>query len=246
MDKYKTAQYLKAHGFEVPTQLYITAQEWHSHKATVLENIKATMHPPYIVKPHDDGCSIMIQKIKKLSAVSAAIDHIFKNQKNGVLIEEWISGMELTVGVIGNDNPQGLPPSHAIASGDILSLEEKFLPGTGENQTPAPLPANTILFVQRTMEQIYSAIGLKGYARIDCFYQTAEQSPTGKERIITLEINSLPALTPATCLFHQAAEINLKPMDFIDRIVELGFQAHTKQYTASAPLLRNQSAHANI
>jgi D-alanine-D-alanine ligase len=229
MDKYKTAHYLKAHGFDVPQQIYITADEWKHSKETILENIKTSITIPCIVKPYDDGCSIMIQKIKKLSALSSAIETIFSHKKTGVLIEEWISGMELTVGVIGNNTPHALPPSQAIATGDILSIEEKFLPGTGENQTPAPLSASTIQLVQRTMEKIYTAIGLQGYARIDCFYQTSEQSPTGKERIIILEINSLPGLTPATCIFHQAAEIGLKPMDFIDKIVELGFEAHAQR-----------------
>ena len=45
-----------------------------------------------------------------------------------------------------------------------------------------------------------------------------------------LEFNTLPGLTPATCIFHQAAEIGLKPMDFIDKIIELGFEEHTQQY----------------
>jgi D-alanine-D-alanine ligase len=176
----------------------------------------------------------MIQKAKNITQATAAIDHIFSQKKTGVLIEEFIIGMELTVGVIGNEIPQALPPSQAVAAQGILSIEEKFLPGAGENQTPAPLPAATLTFIQQTMERIYSAVGLQGYARIDCFYQTAAQSPTGKERIVTLEINSLPGLTPATCIFHQAAEIGLKPMDFVDRIVELGLQAHTIHQKDSA------------
>lgn len=241
MDKYKTAHYLKACGFDVPHHIFITPDEWHKNKAMVLTTIEATIQAPYIVKPHDDGCSIMIQKVKTISEVTSAIDHIFAQQKTGVLVEEFVRGMELTVGVIGNEAPQALPPSQAIATKDILSIEEKFLPGAGENQTPAPLPSATITLVQRTMEQIYIAVGLQGYARIDCFYQTPQQSPTGKERIITLEINSLPGLTPATCIFHQAAEIGLKPMDFIDRIVELGLEAHR---TSSTPKSINPLLHA--
>jgi D-alanine-D-alanine ligase len=79
------------------------------------------------------------------------------------------------------------------------------------------------------MEKVYTLIGCKGYVRIDCFYQDATQSPTGKERVVVLEINTLPGLTPATCIFHQAAEIGIKPMDFIDLIVQLGFEQHKKR-----------------
>ena len=76
---------------------------------------------------------------------------------------------------------------------------------------------------------MYTTVGCKGYARIDCFYQSAQQNSTkkkGKERVIIIEINTLPGMTPATCIFHQAAEIGMKPMEFIDRIIELGFEEH--------------------
>jgi D-alanine-D-alanine ligase len=107
------------------------------------------------------------------------------------------------------------------------------LPGAGENQTPAPLPQEALIFVQETIARVFKTIGGKGYARIDCFYQRAQQSPTGKERLVILEINTLPGLTPATCIFHQAAEIGIKPMDFIDLIVQLGFEEHQKYIDSS-------------
>lgn len=138
--------------------------------------------------------------------------------------------MELTVGVIGNETPQALPPSQAISSADILSIEEKFLPGAGENQTPAPLPAKTLHVIQQTLEHAYKTVGCKGYSRIDCFYQTAKQSKTKKERVVFIEFNTLPGMTPATCIFHQAAELGIKPMDFIDKIITFGLQEHKPEF----------------
>jgi D-alanine-D-alanine ligase len=186
---------------------------------------------PLIIKPHDDGCSVMVQKATNDHELRTAIEKILE-KKDSVLMEEYITGMELTVGVIGNTTARALPPSQAISAHGILSIEEKFLPGAGENQTPAPLPQEALRLVQDVMEKVYTTIGCKGYARIDCFYQTAEQSPTGTERVIILEINTLPGLTPATCLFHQAAEIGLKPMELIDTIINLGFEEHTPQNNA--------------
>jgi D-alanine-D-alanine ligase len=157
---------------------------------------------------------------------------MFSAGKTHALIEECIQGMELTVGVLGNDDPKALPPSYAVATSAVLSIQEKFLPGAGENQTPAPLPPAALAFVQKTIEQVYKAVNCRGYARIDCFYQSAEQSPTGSERVVILEINTLPGLTPATCIFHQAAEVGMKPMDFLDRIIELGLQEHKTNLAA--------------
>jgi len=229
IDKFKTNQFLKTKEFNVPAGLLISKQEWQNNSQAALETIQATLGLPLIVKPHDDGCSVMVAKITKIQDLSTALNQIFEQGKEHALVEECILGMELTVGVFGNDTPKALPPSQAVCAKDILSIEEKFLPGAGENQTPAPLPAATLALVQRTMEQVFATLGCKGYARIDCFYQNEAQSPTGTPRVIILEINTLPGMTPATCIFHQAAEIGMRPMDFIDAIVTLGFEQHTMQ-----------------
>lgn len=226
MDKYKTNQFLKAHGFDVPQGILLSKREWHANKDAAIELITNQIPLPLIVKPHDDGCSVMVQKIKDKQHLTRAIQDIFDHGKDYALIEECITGMELTVGVVGNVNPRALPPSQALSACDILSIEEKFLPGAGENQTPAPLPPHTLALIQKTMEQAYKAVDAKGYARIDCFYQNAHISPTGAERVIILEINNLPGMTPATVIFHQAAEVGIKPMDFIDLIIDLGFEQH--------------------
>ena len=229
MDKFKTTQFLKAQGFEVPQALLIAKTEWHSDAPAVLKKISDYFGMfPLIVKPHDDGCSVMVCKAANSFDISQALDAIFASNKDHALIEEFVRGMELTVGVIGNEQPRALPPSQAVAAHGILSIEEKFLPGAGENQTPAPLPENTLALVQKTMEHVFKALDAKGYVRIDCFYQSAAQSPTGAERIVVLEVNTLPGLTPATCIFHQAAEVGIKTMDFLDMIITFGFEWHKK------------------
>ncbi len=247
INKYKTNQFLAAHGFNVPRNAYITKKEWNKNQEKNIlplalsifacKNVSKGAHEknnysiyPLIVKPHDDGCSVMVQKVTHDDELIIAINKIF-DKKDAVLIEEYIDGMELTVGVIGNDTPRALPPSQTITMQGVLSIEEKFLPGAGENQTPAPLPSSTLQFIQRTIENVYKTVGCKGYARIDCFYQSAELSSTDQEQVIIIEINTLPGLTPATCLFHQSAEIGLRPMEFIDTIIKLGFEQHQK-YTS--------------
>ncbi len=226
MDKYKTNSFLKSSGFAVPEHFFVDRDAWSADQEAVIKAIKAQMPFPLIVKPHDDGCSVMVAKVSTDEQLIAAIAELITNNKSGAFIEECIVGMELTVGVIGNDNPRALPPSQAVATSGVLSIEEKFLPGAGENQTPAPLPHAQLALVQDVMEKTYKALGCSGYARIDCFYQSADCSPTGVERVVVLEINTLPGLTPATCIFHQAAELGIKPMDFIDCIVQLGFQKY--------------------
>jgi D-alanine--D-alanine ligase len=231
MDKYKTAQFLHAHGFEIPAEYLVDVESWQIKSPVIIEEIEKMAPYPLIVKPSDDGCSVMVEKVRTREQLVAAINTIFARNKTTVLVEEFVTGMELTVGVIGNESAtvRALVPSQTVVQNDILSIEEKFLPGAGENQTPAPLPASAIGLIQETIKNAYLTLGCRGYARIDCFYQSTLQSPTGKERVIILEVNSLPGMTPATCLFHQAAEMGIKPMDFIDQIITHGFDAHKKQ-----------------
>ncbi|MCB9493285.1 MAG: ATP-grasp domain-containing protein [Epsilonproteobacteria bacterium] len=233
IDKYKTNAFLRSKGFDVPSSQIITKDTWqeknNDQKLDFLTNtILKDLTFPLIVKPHDDGCSVMVDKATNQAELLTQIDKHFTTEKTTVMLEEFIQGLELTCGVIGNDNITILPASQAIANKGILSIEEKFLPGQGENQTPAPLPTSARKLLEKTLASAYKTVNCSGYARIDCFYQDAHQSPTGKERIVLLEFNTLPGLTPATCLFHQAAEIGLKPMELIDTIVSLGFEQHKK------------------
>ena len=110
-------------------------------------------------------------------------------------------------------------------SGEILSLEEKFLAGEGQNITP-PRFGNSAeeydLIFQQVKEQFLNAakiLDIKGYARIDAFVRVYERL---KVETIIIEVNSLPGMTPATCIFHQAALNGYKPYDFIDKILEFG------------------------
>lgn len=227
MDKFKTTNFLRMHGFEVPSSLLIARDEWVHAQEKVLQQL-STLTMPLITKPHDDGCSVQVSKIEDAAQLVDALEALFVH-KQYALVEEWISGMELTVGVIGNEKVLALPPSQAKAAAAVLSIKEKFLPGAGQNLTPAPLSAQALSMVQSVMQEVYKTVGCSGYARIDCFYQTASESPTGKERIIILEINTLPGMTPATCIFHQAAEIGLRPTEFIDLIIMLGLQKHANK-----------------
>ncbi|MCK4517935.1 ATP-grasp domain-containing protein [Candidatus Babeliales bacterium] len=219
MDKQKTNEFLKQKGFDVPASVLLKRGDVEAWEEKI-----SGLKFPLILKPSDDGCSMLVSKVSNKKEFKVAFEEYFTSEKNILMVEEFVYGMELTCGVVGNDEITVFPPSRTVITGDILSIEEKFLPGAGENQTPAPLPAQAIALVQETIKKAYLALGCVGYSRIDCFYQDEKTSPTKKQRVVILEVNSLPGLTPATCLFHQAAEIGLKPMELIDKIVELGFE----------------------
>ncbi|MDW3191246.1 MAG: D-alanine--D-alanine ligase [Cytophagales bacterium] len=167
-------------------------------------------------------------------------------QKPAYLIEDLIAEdgaarfLEITGGMITRYNDQNeryyevFEPSEALASGEILSIEEKFLAGEGQNITPARFSSdatdNQAISdkVKQELQRVAALLNVEGYCRIDAFVRIFE---SGKVETIIIEINSLPGMTPATAIFHQAAIANMKPYEFIDQIIDYGFKRQSKQTT---------------
>ncbi len=165
-------------------------------------------------------------------------------QKDYFLIEDLVSKggakhfLEVTGGLMTRYNAAGeieyeiFEPSEALANGDVLSLEEKFLAGEGQNITPARYTSNKADYeqvaseVRATLKRVAQILNIQGYARIDAFVRVFENN---KSETIIIEVNSLPGMTPATCIFHQTAINGYKPYDFIDNILNFGIQREKKK-----------------
>jgi D-alanine-D-alanine ligase len=154
-------------------------------------------------------------------------------QKQFFLIEEFISKgqadhfLEVTGGFLVRNSPNGkiyemFEASEALAVEDILSLEEKFLAGEGQNITPARYSSDLSRqqeisqIVKNTLQKAAEILQIEGYARIDAFVKIFPE----KVDVYIIEVNSLPGMTPATVIFHQAALAGYKPYEFIDAILE--------------------------
>jgi D-alanine-D-alanine ligase len=116
-------------------------------------------------------------------------------------------------------------PSETLAEGEILSLEEKFLAGQGQNITPSRFSKNAKAQqeiskkVQEELKKSAKVLNVEGYCRIDAFVKIFDKN---KVEVVIIEINSLPGMTPATAIFHQCALNGYKPYEFIDKIIDFG------------------------
>lgn len=186
-------------------------------------------------------CKLIFRPSEELDLAAAQTLHIKPKeefpQKQVILVEELISRkdalhfLEITGGMLTRYNSKGdieyevFEASEALADGDVLSLEEKFLAGQGQNITPARY-AKSSADRQKVSDQVKATLGaaakvlgVSGYCRIDAFVRVFADCRT---EVIFIEVNSLPGMTPATCIFHQAAINNYKPYEFIDSILEFG------------------------
>jgi UDP-N-acetylmuramate--alanine ligase len=158
-------------------------------------------------------------------------------QKDAFLVETLIGPdgaakfLEVTGGLLTSYGADGqlqievFEASEALATGEVLSLEEKFLAGEGQNITPARYAADPAERqrisdeVKDTLRQVAEILHIEGYARIDAFVRVR---PWGAVEVLIIEVNSLPGMTPATCIFHQTALAGYTPYQFIDRILDFG------------------------
>lgn len=158
-------------------------------------------------------------------------------RKSELLIEQFIDRagasrfLEVTGGLVTHVNKDGLityevfEPSESLAESEILSLEEKFLAGQGQNLTPSrfstdPAEQSRISTeVRNTLESVARALDVTGYCRIDAFVRIFDDK---RVETIIIEVNSLPGMTPATCIYHQASINGYKPFEFIREILKFG------------------------
>ncbi|MCD6152859.1 MAG: D-alanine--D-alanine ligase [Syntrophobacterales bacterium] len=220
-DKYTSRNVLAMSGINVPRTKAVSIKEWESNRDKILDILEGDIGFPCVVKPAREGCSTAVKKVVSKECIAEAFLTAF-DWDNVALVEEFIEGTEVTCGVIGNEEPVALIPSETIPTEDVLSLKDKFLYGQGENKTPARFPEDMLRKIQDVAVRTFLALGLKVYARIDMFV-------LNDGRVLVLESNSLPGMTPSTVLFHQAAASGITQTELISRIIRLSLDVHAKK-----------------
>ncbi|MCB9297474.1 MAG: PASTA domain-containing protein [Lewinellaceae bacterium] len=146
--------------------------------------------------------------------------------------------MEVTVGLLTHYEKSGavryefFEPSEIIATGEIPTLEDKFFAGEEQHVTPARFSSRPEAYqavagqVREQVERAARILNVQGYARIDAFVRVFSDNSV---QAIIIEVNSLPALTPAAVLFQQAAINGYTPFDYIDKIMTFGFERQARK-----------------
>jgi len=211
---------LRQVGVEVPRFLEVSRHEWETRHEEVARLVEADLGYPCVVKPTREGCSTGLGVVRDPGQLGAAIEAALA-WDSVVLVEELLSGTEITVAVVGNDEPVVYPPTETPPRGDFLTIEEKFLPGEGQNITPARVSPEVGDTIRQAIQRAYRVLHLKGFARIDGFVVG--------ERFVLGEPNTLPGSSPSSTIFQGPAEEGISPMALIDQVIQFGLEAHVRK-----------------
>jgi len=188
-----------------------------------------------------DFAKLIFRKSPELDIESAANLNIDPKeeipQKSFFLVEELLDRknadhfLEITGGLLTHYEEDGsiryeiFEASESLAEKGILSLAEKFLAGQGQNITPARYAKDPEIRqelsdkIKVEFEKVAKVLNIEGYARIDAFVRVFNNKEV---EVLFIEVNSLPGMTPATCIFHQTAINGYPPYAFIDEILSYG------------------------
>ena len=177
------------------------------------EQIEGILGLPVIVKPSKQGSTVGLTLVKKRQELVPAIKEAFKYDDE-VMIERFVPGRELTVGVLGD---VALPVGEIISKHEIYDYECKYTAGMAREEFPAKLTPEATERVQNQALAAFRSLKLKGYARID-FRLTSEGE------FYCLEANTLPGMTELSLIPQGAAAMGIDFPELCERIVRLALE----------------------
>jgi D-alanine-D-alanine ligase len=169
---------------------------------------------PVFVKPNNGGSSIGMSKVNQREDLSAALAKAFQ-EDDQVLVEEFISGREFTVGVFRSGKEiMILPITEVKTSKDFFDFEAKYSPGFSEETTPALLEEPVAMKIRQTAKKIYQVFNCSGVVRIDMIYNETKGEP------YLLEINTVPGQTSASVVPQQVKAMGWTLKQFYSALIE--------------------------
>ena len=187
----------------------VKTAEWLMAPATV-EQVEGMLSLPVVVKPSKQGSTVGLTLVKKREQLAPAIEEAAKYDDE-VMIERFIPGRELTVGILGD---VALPVGEILPQHEIYDYECKYTAGMATEEFPAKLSREATEKVQQQALAAFKALKLRGYARID-FRLTTEGE------FYCLEANTLPGMTELSLIPQGAAAMGISFPELCERIVRL-------------------------
>ena len=188
--------------------------EWLMAPASI-EDVERSFGFPVVVKPSKQGSTVGLSVVKEKEKLQAAIEEA-SLYDDEVMIEKFIPGRELTVGILGD---KALPVGEIKPVHEIYDYECKYTAGMATEEFPANLSEDQTREVQNQAVAAFRALKLRGYARID--FRLSVPDDEGNSQFYCLEANTLPGMTELSLIPQGAAAMGMSFPELCEEIVRL-------------------------
>lgn len=204
MDKKSARKIWESEGLKQPVYQIIEKNS--------LSNFNLKLFPPLIVKPGRSGSTLGVSLIREEKELKAALKEAFKYNGEYAIVEEYIQGRELTVGIIDDPQPRALPVIEIVPEGAIYDYKTKYTEGVCRYIVPAPLPTTEYKKAQKVALKAYKSLGCRDFARVDMIWRKGE--------VYILEVNTIPGMTGISLLPRAAKAEGIEFHQLVDKIVQ--------------------------
>jgi D-alanine-D-alanine ligase len=215
--------YTKAIVQTIPELQVARSMQLFEQDPAAVSRIQDELQLPLFIKPNNGGSSIGMSKVKTWEELPEALDKAFAEDAQ-VLVEEFVSGREFSVGIFkANGQVTVLPATEIVSSREFFDYEAKYVPGVCEEITPGRMNSEEVARVERIAKKVYAVLNCKGAVRIDYFLQ----EDTGAFYFI--EINTVPGQTETSLISQQVRATGMEVAVFYTLLIEEMFAAAAKK-----------------
>lgn len=180
------------------------------------ESIDLPFDFPVVVKPNSEGSTIGLTIAQNEEELMQGIEEAFRFDKR-VILEEFISGTEVTVAVMGEKgNVRSLPVVEIVPKNAYYDYESKYAEGGSEHIVPARISDEFTQMIQEQSVLAHELLGCETYSRADYIIPKDGSEP------VFLEVNTLPGMTPTSLYPDAAKEIGYTYEEMIEELLKLG------------------------
>lgn len=170
---------------------------------------------PFVVKPSDQGSSVGISLVRSQKELDQALKLAFSYSPK-IIIEKYLKGIEISCGVLGNEDPIALPVIEILPKREFFDYKAKYDETQRDEIVPARISKRLTKKVQGLAIKVFQAIDCQGFGRVDMIIS--------KGKPYVLEINTIPGLTPMSLFPKEAAAAGINYSQLLDRIIKLALE----------------------
>lgn len=208
MDKVVSKQVFVSAGIKTPAWETVRAGE-----DAPLEDISLRLGDKVVVKPVAEGSSVGMSIVHDRSELGPAVEQALRHDHT-VLIEQFVAGAEVTVGVLGNDDLEPLPTLEVVPEHEFYDYESKYIPGMSRHIIPARVSEQARRECQRIAVEAHRALQCRGMSRSDTIV-------TAEGEVYLLEVNTIPGMTRTSLLPDAARAAGIEFPQLCHRLVTL-------------------------